>query len=119
MYRKEFILCAAIWYDDKKKHDLQPKNIRTGFVVAGRRHADCYATVKALLGIEGAIELKKDIIAEMENKTDHNLHQGFLTSANRYVGREEAFRIAKRNSQLKLKYVRRDTSPELYSEDLY
>jgi len=34
---KEFILCAAIWINDKQKHEQQPDNIELGFVICGRR----------------------------------------------------------------------------------
>ena len=37
----ERILCAAIWYNDGKKHVHQPINIETGFVICGRRHHNC------------------------------------------------------------------------------
>jgi len=33
---KEFILCAAIWINDKQKHEQQPDNIELGFVICGR-----------------------------------------------------------------------------------
>lgn len=44
--RKEFILCVSIWVNDGIKHKEQCDNIETGFVIAGRRHGDCYTTAK-------------------------------------------------------------------------
>lgn len=35
---KEYILCAAIHYDDEVKYIHQPDNITTGLVFCGRRH---------------------------------------------------------------------------------
>lgn len=49
MEAKEFILCAAIWINDGLKHEQQPENIETGFVVCGRRHNNCYQTIKSLI----------------------------------------------------------------------
>ena len=70
----EYILCAAIDYN--------------GVIVCGHRHGDCYETLKALIG-----EIDADKLPD-RNK------QGFLTSENRYVGREEAWTIAKENNQI-------------------
>lgn len=39
---KEFIICAALWVDDKIKRDEQPINMGTGFVVCGRRNLFTY-----------------------------------------------------------------------------
>jgi len=71
---KEFILCAAIDYN--------------GVIISGHRHGDCYETLEALVG---KIETSK--------LPDRN-KQGFLTSKNRYVNREEAWVIAKANNQI-------------------
>ena len=72
--QKEFILCAAIDYD--------------GTIVCGHRHGDCYDVLKSLV-----VEIESDKIPTRKN-------QGFLTSENRYVGREEAWVIAKENNQI-------------------
>jgi|TARA_R110000851_G_scaffold112921_4_gene237324 hypothetical protein len=72
---KEYILCAAIDYG--------------GVIVSGYRHGDCYEVLEALVGKIEESELP-----------DRN-KQGFLTSQNRYVGREEAWVIAKANNQIK------------------
>lgn len=47
---KEFILCAAIYINDGKKHSQQPVNIKTGYVICGRRHNNCYQTIKSITG---------------------------------------------------------------------
>ncbi len=41
---KEYILSAANYYNDGKKHEHQPNNIEIGFVVCGRRHHNCIGT---------------------------------------------------------------------------
>lgn len=75
MINKEFILCAAINYN--------------GTIVCGHRHGDCYDILTNLIG-----EIDPDKLPDRD-------HQGFLTSLNRYVGREEAWNIAKENNQIK------------------
>lgn len=102
---KEKILCAAIYVNDGKEHIHQPKNITTGFVVAGRRHHNCYYTL-SLMG-EGVSKL-------MVGREG----QGFITSANRYVDRKEAFVIAKEAEQcLQPDLINENIG--LTSEDLY
>lgn len=94
---KEYILCASVWFDDGVvTYHHQPKNIKSGFVVSGRRHHNCFYTVSVF--------------------TDDPLSkatQGFLTNTNRFVDRKEAAKIAYEAGQV----------PELYeqliSEHLY
>lgn len=111
----EKILCAAIHFDDGKTYHHQPKNIETGFVIAGRRHANCYATLQVIgesLGMEGIVRKHMELIGRDR--------QGFITNLNRYVGRKEAMEIAKANNQL-LNPALHDDNAEaiLTSEDLY
>lgn len=96
----ERIICSAVWYNDGKLYAGQPKNIETGFVVAGRRHHNCYATAAALAGLDNIIKLKMTNIERMMNKDDWKNHQGFLTSHDRYVNRKEGLLIAKNVGQL-------------------
>jgi len=117
MKEKEHILCAAIWYQDGIKYEEQPKNIEFGFVVAGRRHSNCYMTVVALVGIDKAVEKKLENIA---TQMDRKMHQGFITNLNRYVGRAEAYQIAKEANQIKFGGEATDKENEiLISENLY
>jgi hypothetical protein len=84
--------------------ELRPKNIKDGFVVLGHRHGQCIWTIFSLLGLRTCTN-SDDGTGEHE--------QGFLTSKNRFVGREEAAIIAFDAGQIdKEKKV-------LYSEDLY
>lgn len=97
----EYILCAAVWFQDGKEHVHQPKNIDTGFVVTGRRHHNCFYTVAACKCTDA-------------NRMDFgNQVQGFITNKDRFVNREEAGRIAFSAGQTdKLREM-------LFSEDLY
>lgn len=71
---KDFILCAAIKYN--------------GLIIPGHRHGDCYSLLEGLIG-----KISTD-------KLPGRNKQGFLTSKNRYVSREEAWEIAKENNQI-------------------
>jgi hypothetical protein len=113
----EFIICAAIWVNDKKIHEQQPEGIETGFVICGRRHHNCYQTIKDLLGIDVSSYFTKLNYSD----EDYRLHQGFVTSNDRYVGRKEAWIIAKSNNQIRigLNAVQDETEAILISENLY
>lgn len=116
---KEFILCAAIWINDGEKYEGQPENIDTGFVICGRRHHNCYATIKPLTGIstnDSIGDLLKNMSIEEQRK-----HQGFMTSLDRYIDRKEAWCIAKENNQITYGLLASDNGDEsiLISENLY
>ena len=101
--RKEYILCAAIHYKTGAQYVHQPKNIITGVVICGRRHHNCIAT-KAMTGIpRGAPAV-----------------QGFITSKDMFVDREEAARIAYAANQIDHALADEDGDDlTLISEDLY
>ena len=92
----EYVICAAIHYDDGKKHIHQPKNIKTGLVICGRRHHNCMAIRKICSG--------KETLGE-------NI-QGFLTSENRFIDKDEAADVALESGQIERTHT-------LFSEDLY
>ena len=92
------ILCAAIWFKDGEKYNHQPKNIETGFVIAGRRHHNCVLTL--------------DILGKRSSEIKAH-EQGFITSDDMFVDRKEAAKIAYTIGQTK-----KLESP-LFSEDLY
>lgn len=102
MTKKVYILCAAIWLQDGKQYDHQPKNIESGYVICGRRHHNCFATRMAVLKSEGK-ELIKDKCV-----------QGFLTSDDRFVDRKEGKLICKEINQ-----GIHQEKEILYSEHLY
>lgn len=103
----ERIICSAIWYKDLPTQRFLPINTGTGMVVCGHRHGHCIDVVKMLSGLR-TVQIAPDGVGDTT--------QGFLTSANRFVDREEAWIIAKREGQIQKQsggYGR------LYSEDLY
>lgn len=75
----EHIICAAVWFDDGVAHVHQP--VPRGIVVGGWRHHACIEAVSSLAQGHGEV-----YVAQRD--------QGFLTSRGRFVGREEAAKIA-------------------------
>lgn len=99
---KEYILCAAIWYKDLERANIRPVNTPGGVVLCGQRHGLIIAQINALTG-KRHYEFGESI-------------QGFLTSKNRFLNREEAAILAISCGQIEeLQY----SSKELFSEDLY
>jgi hypothetical protein len=98
---KEYILCAAIFLNnpDCIRHHY---NNYHGIIICGYRRNDCII-----------------ILNELKNKDGLQL-QGFLTSRNRFVERNEAYKIAKEANQIITKKEAPHNPPGiLYSEDLY
>lgn len=96
-WKDEYILCAAIHYNDFKQYLHQPKNIETGMVICGRRHHNIiYNWNQLSLG-----------------KTRRTDTQGFLTNKDRFVNREEAAKIAFESGQISM------PKKELFSEDVW
>lgn len=98
----EKILCAAIWYKEQPQlvSHYNPINIGKGVVLCGYRHHNIIGQCISLL-----------------NKKQHEMGeyvQGFLTSKNRFLDREEAAKLWKEQGNT-LQY----TDNELFSEDLY
>lgn len=105
----ERIICSAVWYmdlpllKDMPTNVYLPKNLNKGIVFCGFRHGQCIYSKCAVTGLRDA------------ESGDHE--QGFLTSKNRFVSREEALIIALKQNQIKdMNEIRSD---KLYSEDLY
>lgn len=96
--KKERILCAAIWYGDKKELVHGPYGVSNGFVLCGHRHHQI-------------IELMFELTGRKTGET--GCCQGFLTNENRFVSREAAAVIAFAAKQIAHK------KSVLYSEDLY
>ena len=96
-FNKDYIICSAIWFDDGKEYPHQPKNINTGYVIAGRRHHNCFMT--------------NSIINDSKNKIKSI--QGFLTSNDLFLNRKDASDFAFKCGQIK------SDSECLFSEDLY
>lgn len=97
----EYLLCSAIWFDDGiDTYVHQPRNIKTGYVVCGRRHHNCFTTVAMLQGVRKERNTKDEV-------------QGFLTNKDRFVDRYEAAKIALASGQIK------EPTERLFSEDVW
>jgi hypothetical protein len=111
--KKEYILCAAVWYKDLPlvKPDIleprgfRPYNVDRGIVISGWRHGNCIYQMVAITGL-------RSIPAEAGEEI-----QGFLTNLNRFVDRQEGYDIAEAAGQLNDRTS--GSSRYLYSEDLY
>lgn len=99
--KPESLICSAIHYDDGKIYVHQPKNIKTGFVVAGRRHHNCIMTMHILSGKSSSHFL------------EHT--QGFITSRDRFLNRQAAYSLAVEAHQI----IGDEKENTLFSEDLY
>lgn len=98
---KEYILCASVWFDDGVvSYHHQPKNIKSGFVVSGRRHHNCFYTVSVFTD-------------DPKSKASKSITQGFLTNTDRFVDRKEAAKIAFEAGQVS------ELHEQLISEHLY
>lgn len=101
-----YVLCAAIWFKNRKKYELQPENIDSGFVICGRRHCNCYKT--ALIANKEKLE---HLLENLE--TNDRVIEGFLTSDDQFVDRIKGGEIAFRAGQTA--YLK----SSLLAEDLY
>lgn len=81
----EYVMAAANYYNDGKDHMLQPYNIDKGFIIAGWRH--------------GCVGMSY-MAANKEAVNWDNCIQGFLTTKNRFLTREEAYELVKNTGQL-------------------
>lgn len=97
---KEYILCSAVWFDDGVAYVHQPINIKSGYVICGKRHHNCFA-LQSVFSNNGMI------------RSWNSDTQGFLTNTDRFVGRREAAKIAFESKQIN------QIKEELFSEDLY
>ncbi|KFZ25832.1 MAG: hypothetical protein KQ78_01788 [Candidatus Izimaplasma bacterium HR2] len=96
--KTEYIICAAIWVQDGNKYVHQPKNVESGFVVAGFRHCNCFVTLFMLYPNREYLNIYVD---------------GFLTSHGRFVKRDKAAEIAYQCCQTN------ERKKMLCSEDIY
>lgn len=83
--KTEYVMCAANHYDDGEDYQFQPYNIETGFIIGGWRHA-CIGNAY--------------MAANINAKRWDDCTQGFLTTKNRFLNREEAYELVKSNGQL-------------------
>lgn len=101
----EKIVCAALYYNDGIFREHQCSNMKTGMVICGLRHCNCFSTMMIIFpNREHIVNPNERII------------QGFITTTNRFVDRAEGFIIALREGQI---IHRRGDTEILMSEDLY
>ena len=104
----EKIVCSAIWYMDLKTPAAHGCiNVEKGIVIFGLRHGHVIALCKTLTG-KRTVTFAEDGVGEHE--------QGFLTTENRFVDRQEGWTIAEREGQL---IGQSGAYGTLYSEDIY
>lgn len=104
---KEYIICAASWYDDGIEHGEASgaNNVTTGYVICGFRHHNIIRLAPENQNFEGGLI-----------HFDCKMYplQGFMTSWGRFVKRDTAALIAKEVGQ-----VPKDFQGLLFSEDIY
>lgn len=106
---KEYILCAANYYNDGVEYKNQPKGIlNTGFVICGMRHSNCIFIFSKIVGFPYSKKSLKIMRTE---------EQGFITNKNRFVTRLEALEIAISQNQIITGEGNKNLG--LFSEDLY
>lgn len=98
--KPEYVLCAAIHYEDGKEYAHQPRNLVTGLAVSGWRHHNCFITLATCFPDRSYIG-------------DDKLTQGFLTSKGNFLNREEAAALAFASGQTTEPLTR------LFSEDVW
>lgn len=127
---KEYVLCAAIHYDNGLKytfHDVY--GIDTGFVLCGYRHPHILSVLptnpyylKGMFddGNADAIQKYEELNVKYgwqeDSLTRCKTIQGFVTNKGRFVNRKEAFQIALNAGQID---ETNGVNGELFSEDLY
>lgn len=105
---KEYILCAANYYNDNTVNVFNPININVGFIICGHRHHNCIDTFAKMFGFpysEEVLNLKRTEI------------QGFITNTNKFLNREEALVVARDANQVLDEA--KVSGLSLHSEDLY
>jgi len=96
----ELVMCAANYHNDGKDYNYKPFNIDKGFVIGGIRHPNCGEIYSAM---------------NPDNPYWGDCIQGFLTTKNRFLNREEALGLVLSNGQLTKKLL----GSVLTSEDLW
>ena len=113
--KPEYILCAAIHYNDEKPHIHQPKNVSSGFVIYGRRHHNCIITYAILHNhFAGMDPITTESLRKMDFVKLPSI-QGFLTSKDRFLTRAESYEVAVASGQIKPS----DGSKCIFSEELW
>lgn len=100
--KQERILCSAIYIDDGIVYNdsrVMPRNKKSGMVVCGHRHHNCYGILYQFL--QGKVDISKS-------------EEGFLTSKGNFLTRVEAKELA-----FKIGQITETIATTLTSEDLW
>lgn len=112
MNNEEYILCAAIWYNDGINHKNNScPNVETGVVLMGHRHYNIISLMPT-----GRDYLKDHPERNLLGMDNFEPIQGFVTSTGRFVDRKEGVEIAFAAGQVDEKVL---NCGRLMSEDLY
>lgn len=88
----EYLLCAAIHFDNGIEYSEQPRGIKTGFVVTGRRHNNCFKTAFILHGEENVQNLVRN--------GEWKISEGFVSNKDNYYDRRASAVIAYNSKQV-------------------
>lgn len=121
--KKEYILCAAIWYKDNTEapRGMIAQNIDTGVVIGQWRHGNCI-NVRSTNPVWNAKKLAErkgetPMITKYEDTLEYYDHvDGFLTSEGRFVDRWQGMKLAYEAGQVDEKRAFR--SEERIEEDV-
>lgn len=97
----EYVLCAAIHYDDGVVRAHPPRNLTTGITMSGWRHYNCFVLLSAAFPDHEYCRYSDKVV------------QGFLTSKGNFLDRQEAGALAFTSGQI-LEPITR-----LFSEDVW
>lgn len=99
--KKEYILCAAIWYRDgtEAPRGMIAQNIDTGVVIGQWRHGNCInvRSTNPVWNAKKLVERKGEtpMITKYEDTLEYyDYVDGFLTSEGRFVDRWQGMKIA-------------------------
>jgi len=99
--KKEYILCAAVWYKDgtEAPRGLIAQNIGTGVVIGQWRHGNCInvRSTNPLWNAKKLAERKQEtpMITKYEDTLEYyDYVDGFITSEGRFVDRWQGMKIA-------------------------
>ena len=120
--KREYIICAAIWYKDgtEAPRGLIAQNINTGVVIGQWRHGNCInvRSTNPVWNAKKLVERKGEttMITKYEDTLEYyDYVDGFLTSEGRFVDRWQGMKIAYEAGQVDEKRAFR--SEERIEED--
>lgn len=128
---KEYIACAAVWYQNGKHYPFQNVyGIDNGFVIGSFRHPMCMSVCPENPYFQHKLVENGDETLQFEWNPDcaGDVVQGFITSYGRFVDRKDAFKIALECGQITRESIMKTQGVDigtytgtmrLYSEDIF